>query len=224
MAKFIMKNGSFWVEKRSTATDPVVTGATKGTTTQLTVANTLAVGDVVIVSGSGWASLDGKAGEVTVASGTAITVKLDSSAETTVFNVKATIHQIKASDWVEACLAGLDIDSGTADSIAVGTFCDAGAAIAGAGTNGTVNINGFVDPGDPGYQELLKASEDGIPRNFKLVFPKAAAPSSTGNNGGVLYFINATVGSISQSYQVGAAATFSGSLVLGAKPVFVPAA
>lgn len=223
MAKFIMKNGSFWIQKYTNQAKVAVTAAVKGTTTQLTVVNTLSVGDIVVVEGSGWSSLDGRAGEVSVASGTSVTVKLDTSGEVAAFGAAAKATLIASADWVEACLAGLDIDSGTADSIAVGTFCDAGAAIAGAGTNGTVNISGFVDPNDAGYQELLKASEDGVPRNFKLVLPKAANPAASGSNGGTMYFTNATVGSISQSFQTGQAASFTGSLVLGAKPLFVPA-
>jgi hypothetical protein len=223
MAKFIMKNGSFWIQKYKNQAKVVITAAVKGPTTQLTIANTLAVGDVVVVEGSGWSSLDGKAGEVVTATSSSLTVKLDTSAEVANFGAAAKATLIASADWLEACLAGLDIDSGTTDSIATGTFCDAGAAIAGAGTNGTVNINGFVDPNDAGYQELLKASEDGVPRNFKLVLPKAANPGAAGSNGGTIYFTNATVGSISQSFQVGQAATFSGSLILGAKPLFVPA-
>jgi hypothetical protein len=223
MAKFIMKNGSFWVQKYSNQAKVAVTAAVKGTTTQLTVANSLAVGDIVVVEGSGWSTLDGRAGQVSVASGTSVTVKLDTSSEVAAFGAAAKANLIASADWLEACLSGLDIDSGTSDSITVGTFCDAGAAIAGAGTNGNVNITGFVDPNDAGFQELLKASADGVPRNFKLVLPKAANPGATASNGGIMYFTNATVGSISQSFQTGAAATFSGSLVLGAKPLFVPA-
>jgi hypothetical protein len=223
MAKFVMKNGSFWIQKYANQAKVAITAATKGVTTILTVVNTLAVGDIVVVEGSGWASLDNKAGEVIAATGTTVTVRLDTSAETATFAPAAKANFVKSADWLEACLAGLDIDSGTTDSIATGTFCDAGSAIAGAGTNGTVNISGFVDPNDAGYQELLKASQDGVPRNFKLVLPKAANPGAAASNGGVMYFTWATVGSISQSFQVGQAATFTGSLVLGSKPLFVPA-
>jgi hypothetical protein len=224
MAKFIMKNGSFWISSATAPTAVAVTAATKGSTTQLTVTNTAAVGDIVIVTGSGWPSLDGKPGRVTVASGTAVTVAVDTAAETAAFSTaKGKAQFWAAANWIEFCLSGLDIDSGTADSIAVGTFCDAGAALAGASSNGTVNLTGFIDITDPGYQALLAASADGVPRNFKLVLPKAANSSAADANGGVFYFLNATVGAVSQSYQVGQAASFTSSLVLSAKPVFVPA-
>ena len=227
MAKFIMKNGSFWIGPSPAPAKVAITAATKGATTVLTVVNTAAVGDIVVPTGTGWASIDGKPLRVTVATGTTLTVGVDSSAETTAFNTATAMAQVyKSADWTEFCLSGLDIDSGTADTINVGTFCDAGAALAGAASNGTVNITGFIDVSDKGYTELLKASADGIPRDFKMVLPKAANASAglTDNNGGVFYFMNATVGAVSQSFQVGAAATFTSSLVLSQKPVFVPAA
>lgn len=225
MAKFIMKNGSFWISKSPAPTAVQVTGATKASPCVLTITNTAAAGDAIFLTGTGWNSLDNRMFQIVTATATSITIAVDTTGETAAFAAAAaalgTIY--KSADWIEACLQGVDLDSGTADTIAVGTFCDAGASLAGAIPNGTLNITGFVDPTDAGYNELLQASSDGLPRTFRLDLPKAANPASTGNTGGSFYFPNATVGAVSQSFQTGAAATFTSALVLGAKASFAPA-
>lgn len=224
MAKFIMKNGSFWISNVPAPTGVAITGATVSKPCVLTITNTAVVGDSVFITGSGWTSLDNRMHQITLVTGTSITINVDTSNElgTLSSNALGAIYD-QADDWTEACLQGVDLDSGTADTIAVGTFCDAGASLAGAIPNGTLNITGFVDPQDAGYEALRTASADGLPRNFRLVLPKAANPASTTNNGGVYYFPNATVGAVSESYQTGAAATYTSSIVLGAKSSFAPA-
>ena len=222
MAKFVMKNGSFWISK--SAKNLTATAATKGASTVITATHALAIGDHVYISGSGWAALDGKVLNVSAVTGTtAFTVDADTAAATGAFATTAIIVPIAKSGLVEACLSGFDIESGGNDSISVGTFCDAGAQLAGAGSNGTASISGFVDPKDPGYLELVAASADGLPRTFILRLPLAADASGT-THGGEYYMVNATVGSLSQSFQSGAAVTFSGSLTLTNKAIFVPAA
>lgn len=224
MAKFVMKKGSFYISNNPTQTPVDVTAAVKGATTALTIVNSLAVGDVVVVSNSGWRSLDGKPGVVLASpapTATAVSVAIDTSGETAALSVDAQATFLTSADWTECCLQGLDIEAGTSDSISVGTFCDDGAQLAGSTANGNVAITGFVDVTDSGYNELLKADDDGLPRSFRMNLPKAANPSSADADGGQYYFINATVGGISQSFQTGAAATFSGTLVLANKPAFV---
>lgn len=223
MSKFIMKNGSFWISKVPAPTAADITGATAASPCVLTITNTAAAGDSIFITGTGWASLDNRMFGITSATGTTITIPANTANETATLGSTAEGTIYESGDWIEACLQGVDLDSGTADTIAVGTFCDAGASLAGAIPNGTLNISGFVDPTDAGYNALLEASADGLPRTFKLVLPKAANPASTSNDGGVFYFPNATVGAVSQSYQTGAAATFTSSLVLGAKTSFAPA-
>lgn len=223
MAKFIMKNGSFWISNVPAPTGVSITSATAAKPCVLTVTNTAAPGDAVFITGTGWSTLDNRMHGITAATGTTITITADTSTEVASLASGALASIYSADDWTESCLQGVDLDSGTADTIAVGTFCDAGASLAGAIPNGTLNITGFVDPNDPGYVALGEASADGLPRNFKLVLPKAANPASTDNTGGTYYFPNATVGAVSQSFQTGAAATFTSSIVLGAKTSFAPA-
>ena len=57
MSAFVVKNASFWISNGAAAV--AVTAAVQGATTELTVTNTLAVGDYAVVQGSGWSSLLG---------------------------------------------------------------------------------------------------------------------------------------------------------------------
>jgi hypothetical protein len=220
--KFIMKNGSFWIGASPAPAANSITAATYADPMVLTVANSAAVGDIAIVSGSGFAELDNRPVRVSAATATSVDLDIDATGFGTI-RAGATVRFFGAAAWLELCLAGLEIDSGTVESITIGTYCDAGAALAGAPSNGTVNINGFLDVTDPGYKELEKAAADGIPRTFKLVLPQSANPTSTDGTGGAYYFINATVGAISLAFPVGQPATFTSSLVLSTRTAFLPA-
>jgi hypothetical protein len=220
--KFIMKNGSFWIGAQPGPAADAITAATAADPLVLTVTNTASVGDVAVVSGSGFPSVDNRPLRVLAATGTTVDLDVDGTGFGTI-RAGATVRFFDSADWLELCLAGLELDSGTVESISIGTYCDAGAALAGAPSNGTVNINGFLDVTDPGYQELERAAADGIPRTFKLVLPQSANPTSTDGTGGAYYFINATVGAISLAFPVGQPATFTSSLVLSTRTGFLPA-
>ena len=220
--KFIMKNGSFWIGAAPGPAASNITAATAADPVVLTATNTAAAGDVAVVSGSGWPEADNRPVRVSAATATTLTLDLDGAAFPAI-RAGATVRTFDAADWLELCLAGFELDSGTVESISIGTYCDAGAALAGAPSNGTANINGFLDVTDPGYQELERAAADGIPRSFKLVLPQRANPSSTDGTGGAYYFINATVGAISLAFPVGQPATFTSSLVLSTRAAFLPA-
>jgi hypothetical protein len=221
--KFIMKNGSFWIGASPGPAAVAITAAAPADPLVLTMANSAAAGDTVIASGTGWPTVDNRPLRVVSATATTITTDVDGSAFPAI-RAGATARVFDAADFLELCLAGLELDSGTVESITIGTYCDAGAALAGAPSNGTVNINGFLDVTDPGYQELERAAADGIPRTFKLVLPQSANPTSTDGTGGAYYFINATVGAISLAFPVGQPATFTSSLVLSTRTAFLPAA
>lgn len=219
MTAFVVKNASFWISK-GTLTPVAVTAATKGATTALTVANTLSVGDYVYVTGSGWSSLDNKIAKVTVASATEVTVDIDTAAETATFGAGATAALLGSAAWEEFCLSGFDLAGGTADSVSVGTFCDSSAALAGAPAASSLSLSGFIDVNSAGYMEALKASADGMSRFFKFVMPQAADPLAASKP---QLLFTGTVGAVDQSYQVGAAATFTSTVVLSAQPTLFKA-
>lgn len=215
MAKFIVKKASFFI---SEVVAPVaVTAITKGATTALTVTNTAAIGDIVVVTGSGWPSLDGKPGKVSAATATTLTVDIDTSAEATTASAEAEATIYEPDSWVEDCVSGLDIAGGAADSVSVGTFCDSSAALAGAPGASTATLTGFVDYSDPGFQEMQAAVDDGLPRLFRFTMPQAANPSG---NAPVMYF-NGTMSAIDESYQTGAAASFTAPVTLSARPTVI---
>jgi hypothetical protein len=221
--KFIMKNGSFWIGASPGPVAASITAATAADPLVLTVTNTASVGDIAIAAGTGYPEVDNRPLRVIAATGTTVDLDIDASAFPAI-RPGATVRFFDAADWLELCLAGLELDSGTVESITIGTYCDAGAALAGAPSNGTVNINGFLDVTDPGYQELERAAADGIPRTFRLTLPQSANPGSTDGTGGSYYFINATVGAISLAFPVGQPATFTSSLVLSTRTAFLAAA
>lgn len=221
--KFIMKNGSFWIGAAPGPVAAAITAAVPATPLVLTVANTATAGDTVVATGTGWPEVDNRPLRVVAATATTITTEIAGAAFQTI-RPGALARVFDYTDFLELCLAGLEIDSGTVESITIGTYCDAGAALAGPPANGTVNINGFLDVTDPGYQELERAAADGMPRTFKLTLPLSANPASTDGTGGSYYFINATVGAISLAFPVGQPTTFSSSLVLSSRPGFQRAA
>lgn len=219
MAAFVVKNASFWISNGAAAV--AVTAATKGIATALTVVNTLAAGDTVLVTGSGWGSLDNKFGKVLASpapTASVVSVDIDTSAETATFGTTAFANLLTASSWLEACVAGFDIAGGAADSISVGTFCDSSAALAGAPAASTVTLTGFVDITSTGYMELIAAAGDGLPRQFKFIMPQSAAPNDAGRP--EMYFAG-TVSFPDQTYQTGAAAGFTCVVTLSARPTLI---
>lgn len=220
MSAFVVKNASFWISNGAAAV--AVTGATKGATTAIVAANTLVAGNFVQINNSGWSSLEGKFAKVAatpVPTATGFTLEINTSAETTTFPATgATATLLGANSWLEACVAGFDVSGGAADSIGVGTFCNSAAALAGAPGASTVALSGFVDLNSPGYMELVKASVDGLPRAFRFVMPQAADPGATAPP--VMLF-SGTVGAADSSFQTGAAATFTATVTLAAKPTII---
>lgn len=215
MAKFIVKKASFFISE--VVTPVAVTAITAGATTVLTVANSAAVGDIVVVTNSGWSSLDGKPGVVTTATASSLTVDIDTAAEATTALATAKASIYEPDNWVENCVSGLDIGGGAADSVSLATFCDSSAALAGAAGAQTATLTGFVDYSDPGFQEMQAAVNDGLPRLFRFNMPKAANPTG---NPPVMYF-NGTMSAVDESYQTGAAATFTAPVTLSARPTVI---
>jgi hypothetical protein len=213
MASFVVKNASFWISK--SVTPVAATAVTAGATTQVTVPNTLAIGDYAIVTGTGWAPLDGKVGQVTAATATQITLDIDTSGLTSPTIPTTKVSLYGQPTWIEACMSGFDYDAGTADTISVGTFCDPSAALAGAPPAASLSMTGFIDEVAAGFKELRAAAADGVPRLFKFIYPGAANPGALKR---IERIFVGTVGTISESLQVGAAATFTANVVLSAQP------
>lgn len=218
MAKFVVKQAGFYIQGVAAAI--VATAISKAASAVVTATHDLAVNDYVYIEGTGWPSLDGKVAKVTAVTGTtAFTININTTAETaTLTPLTSAFYGQYAADWIENCLSGLDVAGGASDSVSVGTFCNSADALAGAASASTMTLTGFVDPAYAGYQELVNASLDGLPRWFKFVMPQAANP-----NGAIQPFmlLKGTCGAVDQSFQVGAAATYTCQVTLSETPVIV---
>lgn len=197
-----------WMSKAGvTPTQVVPTTVTPGKPTVIDVAATtgMAIGDIVKFSGTGYLELDGKTSVVTAVTTTTFSVPIDSTGSTGTLagTPKADFHPM--TDMCNLCLSAIDVAAGTSNPISVGTFCNPEASIPGNPTAGTVGFDGYVDVSDPCYAEMIKASEDGLPRDLKIDIP--------GGNGYLVTTV--TVGSVSYTVPLEGAVGFSFSNTMG---------
>jgi hypothetical protein len=173
-------------------------------------------GDPVTVAGTGITTLDGRAFVVGTLDDVANTFVLRSS-DASSATAPATTGSVTnhMGDMVEFCLATLEYAQEPAQAISVGTTCDPAAQLAGEPQAGGVSISGFEDFTSHGFLEFLQAAGDGTPRMLMVQLPPAATPGGDG----VILYPSVTTSGISESYQVGAAAAFTGEFTLGTKPV-----
>lgn len=167
LTAFLEKGGT-------TRTALVPTAISKAAPAVVTVANSLAVGDPVFCSNTGFRELDDKwwiASAVTAA-GISL-LGSDTTNSVDVLDVAPTMEAVPTPNMVQLCVATATPNATTPGSISVGTFCDPTASLPAAATDaGTLTMTGFVDIADEGYQELLKAEDDAISRAFEVIFPQ----------------------------------------------------
>ena len=179
----------------------------------VTVAATTGVtaGDVVKMETTGFKELDGKTFVVgTVTSTTLELLGSDTTATTGTIGGSPKAHVYAAKDQIKLCLSSIDFSTEAGGSVSVGTFCDPSASIATpATTAGTVTMNGYIDKADLGYDELLKAVEDGVARMLEIVLPQSQG-----------YIVApVTLSSIGWQTPLEGAIGFTASGTLGSKPV-----
>lgn len=193
----------------ATATDLSPTGITNAKPAVVTCTTTnVADGDIVVVSGTGMASLDGKAWVVANKSGTDLELLgSDASADTAATGGKVD-HYASPADYECLCLSSLGISAEAPSTVSVATYCDNSATIPGAaGSAGTLDFAGYVDITDTDYAELLAAVEDGKQRYMRIMFP---------GNGFIVAPL--TFSSITWDLPLDGAIAYSGTAVLGSKP------
>lgn len=176
MAKAYSTKGlSAFLEIGGTARDALVpTAISKAAPAVVTVTNTLAVGDPVYCSNTGFSELDGKWFVASAVSGTAFSLLgSDTTGSSNTLDAAPTMEGVSAADMVALCVASATPNATAPGTVSVGTFCDPSASLPAQATDaGTVTLTGFVDVADEGYQELLTAKEDGLSRAFEVVFPQ----------------------------------------------------
>lgn len=178
--KYILKGKAVWISKAPAPAGVAITAISKAKPAVVTVTNTAAVGDYVRISGTGFASLDNKAFEVTAASATELTLgNSDSSKETGTFTANANALAFvygADTEMLETCFNSFDVQREGAATIAAATFCGTD-SLAGQPGAVTINVAGFDDPESEGLHELIRAFEDGNPRVLVYVYPASASAS-----------------------------------------------
>lgn len=220
MAAFSTKGMKIYLQKKP-GSSPVpvsVTNVTNAKPAVVTVAAADIVkfkdGDLVQMAGTGMSALDGKQFIVDSVTTDTFTLLGSDASSAPAAATTGTVTNF-AADMVEFCLSSLEYSQEPAQAISVGTTCDPAAQLAGEPQAGSLSISGFEDYASAGFLEFLQAAEDGLPRTVMVQLPPSATPSG---EGWILY-PNATTSGISETFQVNAAAAFTGEFTLGSKPV-----
>lgn len=194
-------------------TELAVTAVSKAKMAALTVAaNPAKGGDVVTIAGTGFPELDGKTfiADTTSTATSLVLIGADTTNSTgtiTVASAKAKVYD-KTNDTC-LCLSALSINADTPGTVSVGTYCDPTASIPASATQaGTLSFAGYVDTAAVDYPALLAAAEDGKQRIIRINLP---------SNGYIVAPV--TISSITWDLPLDGAVSFSGSAVLGSKPV-----
>jgi hypothetical protein len=149
----------------------IVPSTTAGGDTVITVANTAAVGDVVVMPPTtGYKGLDNKVFPIKAATATDITIAADTHGQAGPMAVGMKVQHYAKAAMLNLCLSSFDIAAGSTNEIDVSTYCSAG-SILGKTTPGSITLNGFVDNADTGFMELVKAGDDGVARVLDIDLP-----------------------------------------------------
>jgi len=169
------KGLQIWLGGTAAPTALVPTAITSAAPAVVTVANSLADGDMVYVSNSGFPELDGK--WFPVGAPTATDFELVGSSTTGTTGALATGPTMEAHAQGEAfdlsCLAkSITFNSDAPAAIQAGTYCDPSLAITSPIIPPTtIEFGGNINIADPAYKELIDASEDGIQRALDIILP-----------------------------------------------------
>ena len=200
-----------------TPTESVISAVTAAKPAVVTVASTTGIvkGDVVQVTGTNIAKIDGKyfiAGTVVgAATNTVELIGADLTGATIpAIPGTAKLRHWPASDFVTLCLSSLAINPETPGTVSVGTFCDPSASLAAVVTSaGTLTLGGYIDDKDLGYAELLLAEIDNTERVLDITLP--------GTLGHIVAPI--TVASVVYDLPIDGGLAFTATASLGSKPV-----
>lgn len=112
------------------------------------------------------------------------------------------------------CINSISRDVTAGEAITVGTFCDPSAQVAGDQTAGTLSWGGPIDFCDPGYVEMHAALIDAQPHSIIIEFPA-----------GIGHMImDVDINSFAESFELNAAAVWTGGAVVRSAPEYFPAA
>lgn len=178
MATMHTKGLQILLQKEGTsATALVPTAISSAAPATVTVANSLADGDLIYCDNTGFTELDGHFFTVENVTGADFDLTgSDTSATSDTLAASPSISAYEMTDMQLICASAISIDANVPGNISVATFCNLNASIPSQITDpGNVTLNLFNDPTHAGFIELDKAYSDGATRVFSVVFP-----SSTG--------------------------------------------
>lgn len=216
MSAYVQKGKAVYISSLPQPVAVAITAATKANPCVLTVVNTAAVGDYVRVEGSGMATLDGRAFEITAVSGTSATITADTSGEAAAATTGSAYFYPQA-DLVETCFSSFGFTREAAATITAGTFCSTTTLRGQDGAN-TIEFAGYDDPEGEGENELIAAQLDGQPRLLVYNYPTSA--SATGKAYKLILPAVTISGLNSPIATADGAATFSGTGISNGVPTY----
>jgi hypothetical protein len=191
------------------ATSPL-TAATVAAKAEITATHALAVGDFVVIEGTGMRALDRMtAHRVSAVTGTtAFIVDTDTSEEA----AAATTGKFRKIALIETCFAEFGNEASTPGEIDVTTMCDLERRnVPGLSSPGSATFGGPLDLTDAGQKELIAAQKDAKTRNLIWV----TRGGQTGIMAGVVSSFSAAPGGVEQ------AVSFNGSFQIKEAPVYL---
>jgi hypothetical protein len=175
-------------------------------------------GEKVLISGTGWPSLDGKLVKITAVDSTtahSITVEADTFAETAALPTALTEIKVSVPTWSHVCLSEFSPNAGAPGEVDATTMCDISrVTLPGLPTPGTASFTGMFDLDDKGMLALQAAYEDGKPR---YLIAKTRRGQQAIFHGVVSAF---SMGGLA----VEGAVTFTGNFTLDRNPTYAKAA
>lgn len=200
----------FKLETAPPGTTSPITSVVAGATTEITATHALAKGDFVVITGTGWRSMDRMTAHrvIEVTGTTAFEIDTDTDDETTT----ATAGTFRKLTLVETCFAEFGNEASAPGEIDVTTMCDLERRnVAGLSSPGSATFGGPLDLSDPGQKELIAAQKDGLTRNMIWI----TRNGQTGIMAGTVSSFAAAPSGVEQ------AVTFNGSFQIKEAPVYL---
>ena len=161
---------TFWLTT-GTGSSSAITAITQGNPTGFTstLGGSPATGDIVVVSGNGWKSVDGVGILSNYSSTSGKILGSNSTYETGSNSGVGSMLHFDNTEMTKLCPSEITDNSNTPSTVSVGTFCNPEQVIASPVTEaGTVELSGYVDICDIDYQALYEAYEAKDQRYLKV--------------------------------------------------------
>jgi hypothetical protein len=217
------KGTEFWIEVGTTETNSLEitpVSISKANPAVVTcVGSTAITGEIVWCNNTGFPELDGFYFMVGSASTATSLVLIGANT----LNSRGTLNTdpltppviavfVEGVDAVPLCVSTFSYDAGTSQSVSVATFCDPGATIPGAPTDGTATFAGFTAPHDKGYRALMDAAHRQDMRVIYIRVPPTAKDASLAIDTSGVIILEGTVNSYKETYEIGQAIAYTSGL------------